>query len=727
MKVSIRCIFFSLITWSLTAGGQGQNERPKIGLVLGGGGALGISHIGVLRVLEEQRVPIDYICGTSMGAIIAGLYASGMSPDEIQAFLEGLDWNEVMSDETPRRDLYFRRKLENQRYLIKMGLDRGGVKLGTGLAAGQKFNNLLQLQVQRSAEITDYDQLPIPYRAVATDLQSGTAYVMDHGNLSRSMRASMAVPGAFTTVEIDGHLLVDGGIVDNLPVDVAKKMGADIIIAVDVGSASDAVDPDSLKSLTGILGRTYSIMQRPEQIEEFKKADIGIQPKLGDFSASQFSRVSEIIPPGEAAAREKLPELGKLSISEEDYAAYLKNQRRPVPTPPKLDAVEVSGHSRVSEPSIRGRIYTEPGMEFNAHQMQNDLMRIFGIGEFEQVLYRLDKDDEGADTLTYEVMEDPVGPLYFAVGLNLRSDFQNDTQWNILLNLTRRSINALGAEWRNDLVIGSTKAFLSEFYQPLNYGGNFFIAPLFDYRSEIQDLYDDKNHIAEYDVTTSEVKIDFGIQLRHYAEFRIGPTYGRGRADVEVGQPVLPSEDEKYLGPAFSLIVDREDRTYFAREGHRFLIEGMFPNEDLGGSISYDKLYTEMRKNISFDDHTVYFDLKYGTSFGTRLPGYTQFTLGGPDNFSGLARYQFRGSTLGVGSLGYRYRLMELPSSLGKGVYTVTRADIGNVWFEQMNSDLRYGASIGLGVDLNIGPLALIYGYADGGYQSVYFSLGAEF
>lgn len=608
-----------------------------------------------------------------------------------------------------------------------MGLGREGIKLGTGLAAGQKFNNLLQLQVQRSANITDYDQLPIPYRAVATDLQSGSAYVMDRGNLSRSMRASMAVPGAFTTVEIDGHLLVDGGIVDNLPVDVAKEMGADIIIAVDVGSASDAVDPDSLKSLTGILGRTYSIMQRPEQMEEFKKADIGIQPKLRGFTASQFSRVSEIIPPGEVAAREKLPELGKLSISEEDYAEYLKGQRRPVPVPPQLDAVEISGYSRVSERCIQGRIYTEPGMEFNAMEMQNDLMRIFGIGEFEQVLYQLDKDDDGADTLTYEVFEDPVGPLYFAVGLNLRSDFQNDAEWNILLNLTRRSINALGAEWRNDLVIGSTQALLSEFYQPLNYGGSFFIAPIFDYRSDIQDLYDDKDHIAQYNVITTEAEVDFGIQLRHHAEFRIGPVYGNGRADVEVGLAGLPSLDDDYFGPSFSLIVDREDRTYFAREGYRLLVEGIFPNEDLGGDISYDKLYTEMRKNISFNDHTAFFDLKYGTSFGTQLPGYTQFTLGGPDNFSGLARYQFRGSTLGIGSLGYRYRLHELPSSLGKGAYALTRADIGNVWAGQMNSDLRYGATIGLGVDLNIGPLALTYGYADGGYQSVYFSLGAEF
>ena len=194
MKKGLLLAYVGLMAVLASAEENTASNRPKIGLVLGGGGALGISHVGVLRVLEEQRVPIDYICGTSMGAIIAGLYASGMSPDEIEAFLMGLDWNEVMTDKTPRRELYFRRKLEDQRYLITMGIGRQGLKMGTGMAAGEKFNNLLQLQIQRSATITDFDQLPIPYRAVATDLQSGGAYVMDHGNLARAMREEFVQP-----------------------------------------------------------------------------------------------------------------------------------------------------------------------------------------------------------------------------------------------------------------------------------------------------------------------------------------------------------------------------------------------------------------------------------------------------------------------------------------------------------------------------------------------------
>lgn len=719
-------VLYSLLAFS-PAFADGISGRPKVGLVLGGGGALGISHIGVLRVLEEQRVPIDYICGTSMGAIIGGLYASGMSPDEIEAFLKGLDWNEVMTDETPRRELYYRRKLEDQRYLLTMGVGRNGLKMGTGMAAGQKFNNLLELQVQRSATITDFDQLPVPYRAVATDLQSGEAFVMDHGNLARAMRASMAVPGAFTAVDIEGHLLVDGGIVDNLPVDVAKAMGADIVIAVDVGAAADKVDPEKLKTMVGVLGRTYAIAQRPEQVEQFKKADIGLQPDLKGFTASQFARVAELIPKGEEAARTKISEFQKFSVDTGAYEAYLARHRRAPPKAVRIDAVEVSGNQRVSEQNIRGRIYSATNTLFDAKAMQLDLMRIYGIGEFEQVLYRLDQNSPESGTLNYEVTEDPAGPLYLSVGLNLRSDFQNDTDWNMLLNLTRRSIGQLGAEWRNEAIVGSTQSLLSEFYQPLDHGGIFFVAPTASYRSELQDLYNGKSHTAEYDVTTTEAKFDLGVQLRSYAELRVGPVWGNGKGEVETGTAGLPEFDDDYVGPAAQLVVDRKDRTYFAREGYYFSARGFFPNEDWGGDVSFDKLTLDFTKNYSLDDHTLSVAMQYGSDLGSELPGYAQFTLGGPNSFSGLAQDQFRGSALGAASLGYRYRLRELPAQLGRGIYAVTRLDTGNVWEDNMDSDLRYGATIGIGADLGVGPLYLSYGYADGGYSTIYFSLGSDF
>ena len=708
---------------------QKKPPRPKVGLVLGGGGALGLAHIGVLKVLEEQRIPIDFIGGTSMGSIIAGLYASGMSPDEMQAWLESLDWDEVMSDATPRRELYFRRKQEDQRYLLEMGLNWKGPKMGTGLAAGQKFNNLMQLVTLRAAGITDFDRLPIPYRAVATDLQSGTARVLDHGNLATAMRASMAVPGVFTAVEIDGRVLVDGGIVDNLPVDVVKAMGADVVIAVDVGSDADVVDPESLKSLGGILGRTYTIAQRPEQIEQFKHADIGIQPVLAGLTAGDFARVSEFVPKGAEAARGKRAELARLAVGEPEYAEFLKRQRRAPPGGIQIERVEVSGNRRVGEGAIRGRISSRPGEDFDENKMQLDLMRIYGIGEFEQVLFQLEPGEkEGQRTLRYDVKEKAWGPLYLGVGLNLKSDFEKDTDWAMLVNVTRRSLNALGAEWRNDLILGSRQGILSEFYQPLDSGGIWFVAPCLEYRSVLEDVYQDDDRIAEYDVQTIEGRLDFGIQLRRFAELRIGPAWGTGRATVDTGATNLPTFDEDYIGWQTGLIVDRLDRTVFAREGYYLQVDAVSAREDLGGDVDFDRLSGLFHVFHSYGDHTFSLGMQGGTAFGDELPVYAQFKLGGPAGFAGLVDGQFRGSYLGIASLGYAYRLLQLPSQLGKGVYAIARFDMGNVWEEEFDADdLRQGGAVGLGADLAFGPLYVAYGCADEGYDCFYFSLGTVF
>lgn len=728
MKKTLSMICLLLMAMSGNATEGDSANRPRIGLVLGGGGALGIAHIGVLKVLEEECVPIDYIAGTSMGSIIGGLYASGMSPDEIEAFLMGLDWNEVMTDDTPRRELFFRRKLEDQRYLVQLGIGRQGLKMGTGLAAGQKFNNLMQLEVQRTAAVTNFNDLPIPYRAVATDLVSGKAYVIDHGSLARAMRASMAVPGVFTAVELDGRLLVDGGVVNNLPVDVMEAMGADIIIAVDVGATADKVDPAELKTIVGVLGRTYAISQRPGQLESLSRADIGMQPDLEGLTASQFHRVAEFIPRGEEAARSKLTELRRLSMDPEAFRERIARQRRPIPEKVLLKEVHITGNHRVSEKAIRGRIYSNSDECFDVATMKHDLMRIYGIGEFEQVLYKLEQDDGSTGTLTYEATESPEGPLYLSLGLNLRSDFDNDSDWNILVNLTRRSINRLGAEWRNEMELGSTQAILSEFYQPLDYGGIFFLAPIMDYRSELEDVYDNKDHIAEYDVTRAEARLDFGIQLRHYAELRVGPAWGNGQAEVETGAAGLPEYDESYFGSSAQLVVDRQDRTYFPREGYYFKVRGLFPREALGSDVQFDRVLAEGRVHRSWGEHTLSLSMQYGDSLGSTLPGYAQFTLGGPSSFAGLAEDQFRGSALAVASVGYKYRLMQLPSQVGQGIYAVTRYDTGNVWpdDDQFN-DLRHGFAAGLGVDTAMGPIFLAYGFADGGYRRLYFSLGSIF
>jgi len=296
-----------------------------------------------------------------------------------------------------------------------------------------------------AASVTHFNELPVPFRAVATDLASGKPYVISGGRLSKAMRASMAVPAVFTPVEMAGHVLVDGGVVNNLPVDVVKAMGADVVIAIDVGATSDKVNAEALRTLPGILGRTYAIAQRPGQLESLKNADFGIQPDLDGFTAAQFARVAEIIPQGEEAARQAIPQLEHLRVPEETHEAMLSRRRHPPFVPPNIQSIEVTGNQRVSKAVIRGRIYTEPGETFDPEKVQKDIRRVFGVDEFEQVQFHLKPRADGTADLDYEVKEKPWGPSYLKFGLKLRSDLSEDSDWVILLNYTRMSVNQWGA------------------------------------------------------------------------------------------------------------------------------------------------------------------------------------------------------------------------------------------------------------------------------------------
>ena len=684
----------------------------------------------MLEELEAQRIPIDCIAGTSMGAIIGGLYASGMPVEEMRATLESLDWAYIMSDETPRRELFFRRKADDQRYLLEVGVGRQGVKIAPGLAAGQKFGNLMEFLTLRASGAADFDQLPIPFRAVATDLESGRPYVIGSGHLPQAMRASMAVPGAFTPVTIDGRTLVDGGVVNNLPVDVAEAMGADIVIAVDVGASAARFDETDLRSLTGILARTYAIAQRPEQERMYRRAAIGIQPDLEGFKATQFERAAEFAARGAEACRAQSAALARLALGPEEYAARQARRHRRNPESALIEAIDVSGNERVSEALIHGRIRTRPGTLAEREGVRLDLLRIYGIGEFEQVMFRLHPGESGASRLEFEVQEKPWGPTYLQFGFRLHSDFDSDARWAMLLGLRRLSLNRLGAEWRLEGFIGDERALHSEFYQPLDYGGFLFVAPVVAIRSELQNIYQDDHRIAEYEVNTSIGRLDLGLQWRQHAELRFGPFWGAAAAEIDTGSAPLPREDDGLSGFEFSLAADRLDHGQFARQGSCLRIDGQFARRGLGGEASYSRLAALWQGAHSFGAHTLTASARVGSGLGESLPGYAQFTAGGVHGFAGLAEDELRGDELAIGSLGYRYRLLTLPSSMGRAVYAFARVDYGSLWEADKAvewSDARAGGLLALGADTGFGVMLLGIGAAEEASERVYFTLGSSF
>ena len=732
-----------------------ESDRPKIGLALGGGGAKGGGHVGVIKVLEEMNVPIDYIAGTSIGAIVGGLYASGMTSDELADALANIDWTEALQDRPPRRDLNFRRKEDSARYLfdLEVGIGRGGLKWPAGFVSGQNLFFLLQSLTLGVAHVDDFDELSIPFRAVATDVGSGDMVVLDHGYLATALRASMAIPGFFSPVEIEDRLLVDGGMVNNLPVDVAFDMGADIVIAVDLGAALS--DRNVGRSVVQIYQQTIRMLTRPNVDSRLEMADFVINPGVADYGTMAFNEIVEIMEKGYETASSMTGEIARFSVDPSVYEAHRKAQIAPPPEPITIDFVDFVGNERVDDRVIQRQIRLEAGSKLSLEMFGDDLSellgtgsqrderrqrqltgeepldlralfedlrRIYGLGEFEQVDFGFEERGEERGVVI-RMREKQWGPNYLHFGLEIATEGSGDTLLQFLVNLTKTTINARGGEWRNDLLIGNDRGVLTEFYQPLDFGGRFFVAPRVDFNAGRIRLFEDGNSLAELDTSDTTFGFDFGYSAGTYAEVRLGAITGFGRASLETG--TIPPELEEDLeeidfgGARLLVRADRLDSVAIPRKGWSSRFRAFQSLESLNADEEYSKIDFSGQKYFSRGKHTGFGSLAAGWSTGD-LPIYDEFTLGGFGSMSGYADRELRGQYLGLGRLGYYYRIL-------KSWYLGGWAETGNTWQEGEPitwDNLRYSGTVILAKDTVIGPLYVAYAIADEGRDKFYFILG---
>lgn len=709
-----------------------EPQRPRIGLALGGGGALGLSHVGVIQALEEMRIPVDCIAGTSMGAIVGGMYASGLSPAEMERAMVEMDWWRVMKDRTSRRDMMYRRKRDDQRYLMDIEIGFRGVRLmfPPGLAAGQKFNNVIQSLTVNSAGIVDFDRLPIPFRATATDLQTGELVVLSGGNLGNAMRASMAVPGAFTPVVIDGRLLVDGGLVANLPVDVARGMGADVVLAVDVGFRKWQNERNKkFDSLSAILSRTYDIMRRPDQDRAGRSADLWLAPDVTAFTASEFHRAGEIIAQGRAAVAAISNELARYSLPEKEWREYLARRGDGERRALVLNRIEIKGNNRVSDRQIACWIRTPTNQPVRLEEIERDASRIYGLGEFESVTYELKPEDQDY-ALSLRVKEKEWGPGYLRLGLRLETDGEHNANWAALVNLTRRQLNSLGGELDVDLVMGTDRGATAEWFQPLVPDITLFAAPWFGAQSALFPYYEEGSRVEEYERKSYGGGLDFGSQFFDVGEFRAGLYFGNTSLDQEIGNEPQSSADDRIAAWTSRLVFDRLDDAVFPTLGYALDLRGFFAEESLGGDQSYNLMSAGGAAVKTLSGHTVALRGGAGSSLGTEVPVYEQFELGGFATIPGVAPGELRGPYFALGSLSYRYQIARLSPSLGESLYAIGKFAMGNVWAEEEDygsGDWVSGAAVGLGADTLFGPLLLGVGKAESRSLSYYVSLGTVF
>jgi NTE family protein len=714
---------------------QTAPQRPRIGLVLGGGGAKGGAHIGVLKVLEELRVPIDFIVGTSVGAVMGGLYASGISPENLEAAVRSLNWQDLLTDRAPRRRLTFRRRQDDENIpsRFEVGFNHGDFQLPPGLITGQNVENTLRTLALPVARVHSFERLPIPFKAVATDIVTGEMVVLDTGDLATAIRASMSLPGAFAPVEVDGRLLVDGAVVRNLPVDVVREMGADVVIAVDLSATlrvrdqiSTAIDVSSQVGTIATMANT-----RPQRESLVPGMDVLLVPPVGDVQVAEFRRLPETIVRGEQIARAMGGELRKYSVDEETYAGYrIRLSSFPL-TGLRVDSIRIEGSSRLRDDVLRARLALPTGQVLTAPELSAALERLYGLGLFERVDHRIEAVD-GHLILVVRLTEKAWGPGYARVGIAFGNDLQRgSSSFTLLTSHTQTAINRLGAEIRTELRIGEAQGVSAVFHQPLDQRGRYFSEAALFYREELLEVAMSGAGRASRGADEMGVSVSVGRFIGDWGELRV--ELSRGRVDLKGRGPQLtPREpDPAAAGILGRFTWDMLDDRAFPDRGVSGFVEAYRGAETLGSDPVYTRLEAKFFGVASRGDDALLFSAAGGTSFGAPLPQHHDFWLGGFGRLAGVKSRSVTGSHMLFGGVSYRRKLAVLPSGLAGGnLYGGLSVEAGNAWATRSEiafSDLRASVGAYLGLETFLGPMYLSIAKGDRSDYGLFLFLGHAF
>ncbi len=703
-------------------------QRPSVGLALSGGGARGCAHVGVLKVLEEMRIPVDHVAGTSMGAIVGGLYASGLSAGEVEQILSTMDWAAMGEDQQPRRDRAFRRKEDDQRYVMNLEIGLDGFVLPGGLRSGQRFTFELRRHTWPVVEISDFAALPVPFKAVAVDLETGERVLLERGSLPRAMRASMSLPGVFTPVELDGRLLVDGGIVANLPIDVVREMGADVVIAVNIGG--QLAGREELGSMLAVTSQSMTISSSQSVVALLPEADVVLTPDLAGRGSLDFTDVPGIIDEGEKETRRHADLLSGLALTAEQYARHLEDKRLPAAPPRLVSRIGFHGLEHVDERIVRRVMRTRTGEPLQLEVLRRDLGRIYGLGDFELVDFEV-VPGAGDLVVVVEVKEKRGGPFFFRSALNLDLDKDQNASSSFLLNLTAIRLNTLGLEWRTDVKVGSEQRLETELYQPLDLDGRWFVAAgVAERRDRFTFLAEDRS-VAELEQVIRGGALDLGLALGTFGEIRLGAFRERRERSLVTGPDGADPQSTVELGGWHANVaVDRLDSIYFPRSGQLGALAVSLSRPEMGADDRFDLAFLTHVGVLSSGRHTLLSWVELGTSLGEDQPPYAFFGGGGLFSFSGYRRGELSGASFAVLRPTYLYRLGTLPSLAGKGIYLGGWLEAGNYWASRDDAsldDLRYAATLTLGAETVIGPAYLAVGLAEHGRSQIYLSIGPSF
>ncbi|MCB1045084.1 MAG: patatin-like phospholipase family protein [Acidobacteria bacterium] len=716
-----RLVFIGLwLVLSAVAFGQ----QPKIGLVLSGGGARGSAHLGVLKALEEMHIPIHVITGTSMGAIMGGLYASGVSIEEMESILSDTDWREILDDRPPRRLAPYRQKVDDQTFLTRfeLGVNGSSIQMPSGLITGQKLNLVLQRLLIHSAGIEDFRQLPIPFAAIATDIETGDMVVLDGGDLGTAIRASMSIPGVFSPVSLDGKLLVDGGLARNLPVDVARAMGADIVIAVDVGEP--LYKKEDLDSLSDIAKQMVSIPFRKNVETQLEQVNVLILPEIGDFKSSQFDKGSELVPIGEAATHTLADQLRPYQMDAEAFQQRLQRIRQVQPLLQRIESIQLTHGSTSDADRLFGRISLRPGDPFSLDAIEADLRRLYESGQYERVDYFLKKRPEGY-VLLIEAHDKEWGPNYLRFGLNFESDFAGESTFNVLTSFNMTQLNQRRGKLKLRAQIGETPAVEGEFYQPLSKGDTWFAAVTARLETSNAFVAQGDGLYAPYRSDAAGGSIRLGAQLGRFGEVRVGPNFARVESTPDLGDGETVTLVAN--GLHVTAVLDQFDNMNFPTAGYFVFMDYFDAQPDWGSDVDYRHLLGFVGLAAGKGKHSLLSLTNVFSALDTDSPEI--YNVGGLFTLSGYPRDSIAGRYGGTTALLYLFRFMQLPQAIGSGVFAGASLEAGNLWTDNDidTGDLLYSGSVFVGIDTVLGPVYFANGFNDHGNNELYLYVGRTF
>lgn len=708
-------------------------KRPRIGLVLSGGGARGFAHIGVLKILEANHIPVDYVAGASMGALVGALYATGRTPAEMENLVETLDWNKLLQGRPDFDQLTYRRKQDRRNLpgAITLGGKKTNLKLPSSLNPGHEIGLVLDNLMLPYGDNADFDNLPIPFRAVATDLVNADTVVLKSGSLAQALRATMAIPAVFAPIELDGKILADGGILNNIPTDVVKAMGADIVLVVNI--ESQLGDRKSLQDLVGILGQTFYVATVENSRRSLRQADIIVAPDLKNYGTFDFNAGKEIVQLGYEGAQAKVNLLRSLALSDEDWNAYIAARQTkilpavaPIPEFLAIDGTKNPNAKKRIENKLNNRYENKP---LDEKALANDLTELVGTERFDNLGYGITRRDNQIGLLVrvYDPDERTDRTSVLEVGADVNNTENDDVNFNARARLTFFDVGGEGNEWRNDLSIGSRTFLGTEFYRPFK-NSRFFAAPNAFYENRRVDFFSNGDRLAEYTFETTQAGIDFGYSISRNSELRLGYSIAHQKAARRIGNAQFSDLSGKTSFSTLRWNFDTRDNSQIPTNGIEFRSSLNYYFAAPGATGGFAQGESKFSAFHSLNDkYTVFGIGGAGTTFGKTAPLFQQFTLGGFLNLGGYGSNEFRNSNYLHGGFGVLRQTFSAPSYIGGKLYFGGWYEAGSAFENRGAAKYRQSITGGAMVETRIGPVFLGGSIANGGRRKFYFSLGRIF